>query len=123
MLVLASSWRPRVSELARSEGAAVIIASHDAAFAGVADRAVRIRDGRVAECRSAGDGDDAIAVGSGGRIQLPPRLLADAGIARRAHARLTGEGVLISPANGGPEQAASAASAAAPDPGHRGRTR
>ena len=121
----ASAGRIRrlVAELARREGAAVIIASHDAAFAGVADRAVRIRDGRVAECRSAGDGDDAIAVGSGGRIQLPPRLLADAGIARRAHARLTGEGVLISPANGGPEQAASAASAAAPDPGHRGRTR
>jgi len=115
----AARVRGLVAELARREGAAAIIASHDPALADVADRAVRIRDGRVAEGRSAGDDDDAIAVGPGGRLQLPPRLLASAGIARGAHARLTSEGVLISPARGEPEHAASIDPTAVSDPEDR----
>jgi ABC-type lipoprotein export system ATPase subunit len=94
----AASVRGLIVELARAEGAAVIIASHDPAMAEVAGRTVRIRDGRVAEDFT--DGDGRIAIGPGGRLQLPQRLLADAGIASHARARLARGGILISPARG-----------------------
>jgi ABC-type lipoprotein export system ATPase subunit len=88
----ASAQRVRglVADLARREGAAAVIASHDPAMADVADRTVRIRDGRVAEADTTSEGS--IAVGPGGRVQLPPRLLAEAGIAGSARARLTSRG-------------------------------
>jgi len=71
-----------IAELASHEGTSVIAASHDPATARLADRTVRIRDGRVVE--EGRDGESARVVGRGGWIQLPPELLTKAGIWQRA---------------------------------------
>jgi ABC-type lipoprotein export system ATPase subunit len=112
----AQAVRRLIAELARREGAAVIVVSHDPATAAVADRTLRIRDGRVAEDRR-GDGDEAaVVVGRGGALQLPPRLLAAAGIGRRARARHEPGGILISPVSGESRPMAEADRIAPPRP-------
>ena len=69
----AEAVRALIAELARAHGATAILVSHDHATAAVADRALRIRDGRVVEDRR--DGEDALVVGRGGWVRLPPELL------------------------------------------------
>jgi ABC-type lipoprotein export system ATPase subunit len=85
-----------IAQLARSHGTSVMIASHDAATASIADRTVRIRDGRVVEDHR--DGESALVIGRGGWLALPSSLLTDAGIGRRAKARAAPGGLLITPA-------------------------
>jgi ABC-type lipoprotein export system ATPase subunit len=76
-----------------------VIVSHDPQSTGVADRIVRIRDGRLSEewGRDAEDADT-IVVGRGGWLRLPEELLLRAGIADRARARLEGGEVVVAPA-------------------------
>jgi ABC-type lipoprotein export system ATPase subunit len=78
-----------IAELARAYRCTTVIVSHDPESASIADRVVRIRDGRVSEewARDAGGGD-AIVVGRGGWLRLPEELLLRAGIRSRATARV-----------------------------------
>jgi ABC-type lipoprotein export system ATPase subunit len=87
-----------IAELARSEGATVVLVSHDPGARSAMDRAVALRDGRVGEELSGSD--VSLVVGRGGWLRLPPELLSGAGIGERAVAR-AGEGaVVLEPAPG-----------------------
>ena len=78
-------------------GRPTLIVSHDPESAAIADRVVRVRDGRVAgEAAIATGGDEAIVVGRGGWLRLPDEFLRRAGIRERATAQLTEAGVLVS---------------------------
>ncbi len=92
-----------IASLVRVQSASGIIASHDPATARLADRVVRIRDGRVVEERGRGGGG--LVIGRGGWLQVPPELLEQAGIGGRAHIRSVHGGLMLSPdpsAVGGP---------------------
>jgi len=71
-----------IAELAREEGATVVLVSHDVAAATIADRSVRIRDGRVSD-EAAADGEESLVVGAGGWVRLPEELLREAGVGAR----------------------------------------
>jgi ABC-type lipoprotein export system ATPase subunit len=86
-----------ISELARDLGCTTVIVSHDPTSAGIADRAIAIRDGRVSEEAGGRGGEETIVVGRGGWLRLPEELLARAGIGARARARLTDGAVVVSP--------------------------
>jgi ABC-type lipoprotein export system ATPase subunit len=86
-----------IAELARAEGATVIVVSHDPAAAAVADRSVRMRDGRIVEEIGAAPGGG-IVVGRSGWLSLPPVLLREAGIGERARVRVADGGLLVSAA-------------------------
>ncbi len=98
-----------IAELARDEGATVVLVSHDPAATAVADRTVHIRDGRLSD-EASGGGATAIVVGRGGWLRLPEELLRDAGVGRLARAERHDQGILITPA--GPAATAPAAQAA-----------
>ena len=65
-----------LNELVREHRCTTVIVSHDPESARIADRIVRIRDGRVSE-EWARDGasSDTIVVGRGGWLRLPEELL------------------------------------------------
>ncbi len=89
-----------IGDLARDEGCTTVIVSHDPESASIADRIVRIRDGRVAEeWAREGGVSDTIVVGRGGWLRLPEELLARAGIASHATASLE-EGRIVVTATG-----------------------
>jgi ABC-type lipoprotein export system ATPase subunit len=90
-----------IGQLARGHGTSVVLASHDPATAAIADRTVRIRDGRVVEDQCGGE--TALVVGPGGWIQLPPELLSDAGIRRRARVERASGGLRITRARVDPD--------------------
>jgi ABC-type lipoprotein export system ATPase subunit len=95
-----------IGELIRAEQCTAVIVSHDPESASIADRVVRIRDGRVSE-ESGGDvGEEAIVVGRGGWLRLPEELLRRSGIHTHANARLSGRDIIVS----GNEAATEAAS-------------
>ncbi len=79
-----------------------MIVSHDPESTRIADRIVRIRDGRVSEewARDGAD-SDTIVVGRGGWLRLPEELLLRAGIGSHATARLDGGAVVVESAAGG----------------------
>ncbi len=94
-----------LSELVREHGCTTVIVSHDPESARIADRIVRIRDGRVSEEWSRETGDsDTIVVGRGGWLRLPEELLLRAGIGTKATARFDAGGVLVTPVGERPEQ-------------------
>jgi ABC-type lipoprotein export system ATPase subunit len=99
----ASSAFALLGGLAREEGCTVLLVTHDPAAAAVADRVVRIRDGRVAE-----EGETTV-VGRGGWLRVPEELLRRAGIGRAVRLEEVPDGVLLR-ARGG------AADVASPDP-------
>ena len=89
-----------IGELAREEGCAALIVSHDQASTAIADRVVQIRDGRLAaESGPAGNGAS-IVVGRGGWLHLPEELLARAGIGSHAIAALEEGRLVVEPAAG-----------------------
>lgn len=105
--------------LVREHGCTTVIVSHDPESTRVADRIVRIRDGRVSEewARDAGEDGDAIVVGRGGWLRLPEELLLRAGIGTHANARLADGVIVVEPRRGtGAAHAAPAAAAASPAP-------
>jgi ABC-type lipoprotein export system ATPase subunit len=90
-----------VAELARAGGATTVIVSHDPESASIADRIVRVRDGRVSEEAALADGgDEAIVLGRGGWLRLSEELLRRTGIRSRATARLHEQGILVAPLPG-----------------------
>ena len=95
-----------IGTLAREQGCTTVIVSHDVEATAVADRIVRVRDGRVSEesAREAG-GAESLVVGRGGWIRLPEQLLVRAGIGERARAELGGRGIVVSAAGQAVEQA------------------
>jgi ABC-type lipoprotein export system ATPase subunit len=90
-----------IQELAREEGCAAVLVSHDPESARIADRIVRIRDGRLSEeaVRAVG-GEETIVVGRGGWLRLSEELLRRAGIETRATASLTDEGIVVARSRG-----------------------
>jgi ABC-type lipoprotein export system ATPase subunit len=86
-----------IGDLAREYGCTAIVVSHDAESSRIADRIVRVRDGRVSE-EAGRSGDETIVVGRGGWLRLPEELIARAGIGGRAHASLGAEGIVVTPA-------------------------
>ena len=99
-----------IAELTREAGTTTVVVSHDPESASVADRIVRVRDGRVSEEAALADGaDEAIVVGRGGWLRLSEELLRRTGIRSHATARLHEEGIVIAPQPG--TEAAAAAPA------------
>ena len=102
-----------IGDLVREYGCTTLIVSHDPESAKVADRIVRIRDGRLSEEWARDEqSSDTIVVGRGGWLRLPEELLQRAGIAERASAKLDKTGIVVSPV--GSPVAATAAPAAVP---------
>jgi len=91
----AEAVRALIVQLARTNGTSVILVTHDLATAEVADRIVRIRDGRIVGERT--DGQESLVI-NGGWLQLPRDLLSQAGIGRRARVRPAPDGVIVTPA-------------------------
>jgi energy-coupling factor transport system ATP-binding protein len=90
-----------IGELIRAEHCTAVIVSHDPESGSIADRVVRIRDGRVSE-ESGGELDaESIVVGRGGWLRLPEELLRRSGIRTHATARLSGRDIVVS---GGDEE-------------------
>ena len=85
-----------IGELIRSERCTAVIVSHDPESASIADRVVRIRDGRVSEESGGELGQEAIVVGKGGWLRLPEELLRRSGIRTHANARLEGRDIVVS---------------------------
>lgn len=111
----AEAVRNLIAELARNQGASVVVVSHDSVMASVADRAVGIRDGRVVDDRR--DGERALIVGRGGWLQLPSELLAETAIGRRARVRAVPGGLMVTAAEpeAGPEAEEGPPAAPTPD--------
>jgi ABC-type lipoprotein export system ATPase subunit len=88
-----------LNELVREHGCTTVIVSHDPESARIADRIVRIRDGRVSEewARDSDGDDETIVVGRGGWLRLPEELLLRAGIGAKATARFTDGGIVVEP--------------------------
>jgi ABC-type lipoprotein export system ATPase subunit len=105
-----------LGELSREHGCTSVIVSHDPASAGIADRAISMRDGRVSEEAGAGAREDAIVVGRGGWLRLPEELLARAGIDSRATARLEERGIVVASVDGQAAREVPAAPGRAPAP-------
>jgi ABC-type lipoprotein export system ATPase subunit len=109
----ADAIRALILELARTDGTSVILVTHDPATAGVADRTLRIRDGRIVSDRRGGE--EALVV-DGGWLRLPPDLLTQAGIGRRARAQPSPDGVIVTRATSDSGPTAPAAASAPPQP-------
>jgi ABC-type lipoprotein export system ATPase subunit len=85
-----------LGQLVREHGCTTVLVSHDPESARIADRIVRIRDGRVSEEWSRADGEtDTIVVGRGGWLRLPEELLLRAGIGHKAVARFENDAVVV----------------------------
>jgi ABC-type lipoprotein export system ATPase subunit len=92
----ADATRALIVELTRTNGTSVILVTHDPATAEIADRTVRIRDGRIVGDRRGGQ--DALVI-DGGWLRLPADLLTQAGIGRRARVRPTPDGLIVTRAD------------------------
>jgi len=110
-----------IGELVRAEQCTAVIVSHDPESTSIADRIVRIRDGRVSEETARGAGsDESIVVGRGGWLRLPEELLRRSGIRSHAAARLDGNDIVVSAADAEDDVAEPAAPATfAPPTGSR----
>ena len=107
----ADAIRALIVELTRANGTSVILVTHDPATAEVADRTLRIRDGRIAGDRRGGE--EALVVNDGW-LRLPPDLLTQAGIWHRARVEPIPDGLIVTRAASDPGPAAAAAAASAP---------
>jgi ABC-type lipoprotein export system ATPase subunit len=89
-----------LNELVREHHCTTVIVSHDPESARIADRIVRIRDGRVSEewARDDAASGDTIVVGRGGWLRLPEELLLRAGIGAKATARFEAGEVVVASA-------------------------
>jgi ABC-type lipoprotein export system ATPase subunit len=86
-----------IGELAREHGCTTVLVSHDVESTAIADRTVRVRDGRVSEEAERGDGET-LVVARGGWVRLPEELLVRARIGSRARADLADGGIMVSAA-------------------------
>ena len=92
-----------LGELTHAEGCTTVVVSHDPQSSSLADRIVRIRDGRVSEetVREGAVSDGTIVVGRGGWLRLPEEYLRRVNIQTRATARVEGERIVVTSADGG----------------------
>ena len=105
-----------LNELVREHHCTTVIVSHDPESARIADRIVRIRDGRVSEeWARDGEASDTIVVGRGGWLRLPEELLLRAGIGAKATARFADGGVIVTPADASASPQAGSDPAPAPE--------
>jgi energy-coupling factor transport system ATP-binding protein len=85
-----------LNELVREHRCTTVIVSHDPESARIADRIVRIRDGRVSEeWGRDSEATDTIVVGRGGWLRLPEELLLRAGIGTKATARFEDGDIVV----------------------------
>src|SRR5205814_1070778 len=84
-----------IGELIRAERCTAVIVSHDPESSSIADRVVRIRDGRVSEESGGTLREESIVVGKGGWLRLPEELLRRSGIRTHANARLEGGEIVV----------------------------
>jgi ABC-type lipoprotein export system ATPase subunit len=92
-----------IGTLARTHRTTAIVVSHDPATASVADRVVRIRDGRVVEERLP-DGGGGVVVARGGWVHLPPELVRAARLRERVAIEIAGHELVVrSPDGPAPE--------------------
>jgi len=89
-----------LGEIAREVGASALIVSHDDGAASIADRLVRIRDGRVTEEMSRGR-QSALVVSRGGWVRLPPDGRNDPRARHLLSVERRGEDVVLRPMSGG----------------------
>src|SRR4029450_7622361 len=107
-----------IGDLAREHGCTTVLVSHDVESTAIADRIVRVRDGRGSEETGEGGGGggseetgrrcgETLFVARGGWLRLPEDLLVRARIGPRARAELGDGGILVSaagePGEGGAE--------------------
>jgi ABC-type lipoprotein export system ATPase subunit len=105
-----------IRELADEEHSTVLLVSHDPAAARVGDRVAHIRDGRLSEETTSPTSAEAIVVGHGGWLRIPPHVLTDAGIT--SHARLEREPgrVVLTPTDAAPRPSRQPATPERPRP-------
>ena len=89
-----------IGDLVRAEECTAVIVSHDRESTSIADRIVRIRDGRVSEETARVEGGaETIVVGRGGWLRLPEELLRRSGIRSHAKARLEDDNIVVTSAD------------------------
>jgi ABC-type lipoprotein export system ATPase subunit len=83
---------------AAGTGAALLVVSHDTRAARIADRIVRIRDGRLSEeWRPADDGVESLVVDDRGWVRLPEPLRRRTGLPERVRATLSDDTIVLTP--------------------------
>jgi ABC-type lipoprotein export system ATPase subunit len=82
---------------AGASGASLLLVSHDARAARVADRIIRIRDGRLSEEWS-GANDESLVVDDRGWVRLPEPLRRRTGVRSRVRATEASESIVLAPA-------------------------
>ena len=105
-----------LAELTKEEDVTAVVVSHDLESVAIADRVVRIRDGRVSEEVASGASDEAVVVGRGGWLRIPEELLQRAGIRTHATVRLDDEGIVVEPVPGAEQPAPAMPAIAVPPP-------
>ncbi|HZB24029.1 MAG TPA: ATP-binding cassette domain-containing protein, partial [Gaiellaceae bacterium] len=78
---------------AHERGTTAVVVTHDPRAAHFADRAVRIRDGRVSE--ESRNGSEQLVVARGGWVRLPEEMLQSARIGDRVEARVRGGAIVV----------------------------
>jgi ABC-type lipoprotein export system ATPase subunit len=89
-----------VAELTRAERCTAVVVSHDPRSVRIADRIVRVRDGRVSEESGGEAGEGDLVVGRGGWLRLPEEFLLRIGIHERARAHLEEGRIVVTPVEG-----------------------
>jgi ABC-type lipoprotein export system ATPase subunit len=83
---------------AANSGAALLVVSHDARAARIADRIVRIRDGRLSEEWQPGaESSESLVVDDRGWLRLPEPLRRRTGLINRGHATVDGDSIVLRP--------------------------
>jgi ABC-type lipoprotein export system ATPase subunit len=81
---------------AAGSGAALLVVSHDARAARIADRIVRIRDGRLSEEWQPGaESMESLVVDDRGWVRLPEPLRRRTGLVSRGHATVDGDSIVL----------------------------
>jgi ABC-type lipoprotein export system ATPase subunit len=111
-----------LSEAATSTGAALLLVSHDDGAARVADRVVRIRDGRVSEQWGPGYAQETLVVDDRGWVRLPEALRRSTGALSGVVASLHDGAIrLVGTADGVPDAAGAERGVALPPAGDGSR--
>ena len=84
-----------LDELVRDTGATAVVVSHDRAAESIADRLLRIRDGRIVE-ESTSAGVAQLVVGHGGWVRIPEPILRQLGAPRHLSAATQQTAVVLS---------------------------
>jgi ABC-type lipoprotein export system ATPase subunit len=84
---------------AAANGAALLVVSHDARAARIADRIIRIRDGRLCE-EWQPSGSEALVVDDRGWVRLPEPMRRRTGVTERAHAAVVDDAIVLTAPDG-----------------------